>query len=598
MLPPVEDEPEAWIGLLRFVGSRLAEPGVLLPMGDPQTLLTVRHEQLLRPLFRFVLPARETVEQIVDKRSQYAVAREAGIPVPDTYYPASADEVRSISAELPFPVLLKPYQSHVGLMALGQKVVVASSTQELVSAYERLAAREVPAMVEHIVPGEDRALFGYLAFWDDDGREVAWLTKRKLRQNPPGFGDGSLQVTAEAPEVAELSRRLLRAFDYRGFAGVEFKLDAASGTHYLMEVDPGTVSGQPAGSRRGRVLRDRLPIPGRARPVLAGGSLETFKPRVKYVNEELGPPCLPRSKSFRFDAVRSMGPVDPRREGDGHLGPGRSAARRGRPVATSAHARSCRLRRGVTATPGQTALVTRLGSDTVELMMLYSRLSTHPSRWEAVRAGLGVPMSLSGRARRYDARVDDEPRASVVCVGRSERFERVLPRVFPRMCPVATSRPRFLWSPRRLSRLTADVVAVELHPWLAARFRKAGWAVVPQNIRWRSILTDIPPSRLSRSLRENLKRVARLDCQLELVSRPSTADLREFRVEMVQPLARKRFGSLAWEPTTRCSAAGPTAGSCCSCASTVDGSQARSSSRTVTEPGPRSRGCGVPTPAC
>ena len=80
--------------------------------------------------------------------------------------------------------------------------------------------RGIQTMVQQIIPGGDRALVGYLAFWDG-GREIAWLTKRKLRQNPPGFGDGSLQVSAELPEVAELSRRLLRALDYRGFVGVD-----------------------------------------------------------------------------------------------------------------------------------------------------------------------------------------------------------------------------------------------------------------------------------------------------------------------------------------------------------------------------------------
>ncbi len=180
--------------------------------------------------------------------------------------------------------------------------------------------------------------------------------------------------------------------------------------------------------------------------------------------------------------------------------------------------------------------------------MLRSQLSAHPALWTTARAALAVPGSLTGHARRYDALVEGE-RATVVCVGRSERFERLLPRVFPGMRLVARQRPRFLWSPRLLSSLVADVVAVELHPWLARRFREAGWTVIPQNVRWRAALADIPPARPGKSLRANLKRVAELDYELEFVSRPSPADLREFRVEMAQPLARNRFGSLVWEPS-------------------------------------------------
>jgi Acetyltransferase (GNAT) domain len=192
--------------------------------------------------------------------------------------------------------------------------------------------------------------------------------------------------------------------------------------------------------------------------------------------------------------------------------------------------------------------VTRLAGDAVELMMLRSRIGAIPVLWTTAYAALAVPFSLVGRHCRFAAFVEGES-VTIACVGRPERFERVLPRVFPGMRLVARQRPRFLWSPRLLSRLKADVVAVELHPWLATPFRKAGWTVVPQNVRWRADLAQIPPARPSQSLRKNLKRVARLDYELELVSPPSAADLREFRDEMVLPLARKRFGSMAWEPS-------------------------------------------------
>jgi D-aspartate ligase len=284
-LPPVDDDPEAWIRTLRFVGARLADPGVLLPMGDGDTLLVSRYEELLRPCFRFVVPARQTAEQIVNKRLQYGAAGEAGIPFPSTYFPETAEEVRALSAELPFPCLLKPYTSHTGRRAMGQKVLVARSAGELSSGYERLAALEVPAMVQEIVPGEDRALFGYLAFWDGDGRELAWLTKRKLRQGPPHFGDGSLQVTVEAPEVADMSRRLLRAVGYRGFASVEFKLDSDSGNFYLMEINPRTESGNQMAISAG------VDLPWIGYRYLTGleddaGPTRAFRPGVKFLNEE------------------------------------------------------------------------------------------------------------------------------------------------------------------------------------------------------------------------------------------------------------------------------------------------------------------------
>jgi predicted ATP-grasp superfamily ATP-dependent carboligase len=307
-LPPVDDDPQAWISVLRFVGDRLTNPGVLVPMGDGHVLFLSQYEDLLSPSFRFIAPAPEAVEQIVNKRLQYAVAQQAGIPIPRTYFPESVEELREVAAELRFPTLLKPYKSHVGFGALGQKVLLARSTGELVSGYQRFAARGVETMVQQIVPGGDRALFGYLAIWDRDGRELAWLTKQKLRQSPPGFGNGSLQVTVEAPEVADLSRRLLRAFDYRGFVGVEFKRDATTGTLHLMEINPRTVSGNQMAISGG------VDLPWIGYRYLTGsdggGKAPAFRPGVKFLNEDLDVHAyvaLRRSEGMTFGQwVRSI----------------------------------------------------------------------------------------------------------------------------------------------------------------------------------------------------------------------------------------------------------------------------------------------------
>lgn len=111
------------------------------------------------------------------------------------------------------------------------------------------------------------------------------MTNRKLRENPPHYGDGSLQVTVDAPEVAELSRRLLRAFNYRGFVGVEFKFDARDHTFRVMETNPRTVSGNQLAISAG------VDLPWIGYQYLTGSDLgialaKPFQPGVKYVNQE------------------------------------------------------------------------------------------------------------------------------------------------------------------------------------------------------------------------------------------------------------------------------------------------------------------------
>jgi predicted ATP-grasp superfamily ATP-dependent carboligase len=169
---------------------------------------------------------------------------------------------------------------------LGKKVVVVYSQVELISEYERVSSADAPFMVQEIILGGDDAIFDYLALWDAGGRELAWLTKRKLRQYPPLYGDGSLQITIEAPEVADLSRHLLRAINYRGFVGVEFKFDARDHTYRLMEVNARTHSSNQLAISAG------VDFPWIGYQYLTGCVLDTQAPKpfrlgVKLLNEEL-----------------------------------------------------------------------------------------------------------------------------------------------------------------------------------------------------------------------------------------------------------------------------------------------------------------------
>jgi predicted ATP-grasp superfamily ATP-dependent carboligase len=285
MLPPVGESAQRWIEALEFVGSRLDRRGVLLPTSDEHNLLVSDHRGPLEAYFRFVLPEPRTLEQIVDKQRQYRIAQEAGIPIPKTYFPQTIGEVKLLSHHIEYPCLLKPYRSHDARRHLGRKVIVAWSAPELILRYSEIDTGKLPLMVQEVVPGGDSALFGYLALWDQESRELAWVTKRKLRQFPALYGDGSLQVTVDAPGVVELSRRLLRKLDYRGFVGVEFKLDARDNSYRLMEINARAVSGNQLAINAG------VDFAWIAYQYLTGsdlgvGSEKRFRSGVKYVNEE------------------------------------------------------------------------------------------------------------------------------------------------------------------------------------------------------------------------------------------------------------------------------------------------------------------------
>jgi D-aspartate ligase len=242
LLPDPDEGTEEWATFFDLVRQHVASPPVVFPTSDAHCMMLAELPESLAQYYRFLVPNAESTRSIVDKRLQYSIAIAAGVPIPKTFFPECVEDVSRISKEMTYPCILKPYESRRRRKRMSGKVAFIESADQLLSEYERLTALDVKVMAQEIIPGKDSSLFGYLALWDRDGREGGWLTKRKLRQSSQ-FGDGSLQVTVEEPRVVELSRRLLAAFKYRGFVGVEFRYDERDDSFRLMEINARTVSG-------------------------------------------------------------------------------------------------------------------------------------------------------------------------------------------------------------------------------------------------------------------------------------------------------------------------------------------------------------------
>jgi D-aspartate ligase len=284
------NETERVLAFLDAVRARLHAPGLLFSTSDHYCSMLTENAEHLEQGYRFLLPTASTMRSIVDKSLQYRIAQEAGIDIPVTFFPESVADLDAIGSRLSYPAILKPCTPDsrpAEMRNKSIKVMVANSPKELREGFARAADLGIRMMVQEIVPGGDDAIWGYWGFWDADSVERAWVTRRKLRQIPPMFGDGCCQVTLDAPEVLELSRRLLRAFDYRGFSGVEFKLDPRDGKYRLMEINPRTEAGNQMAITAGVdfpwIGYQYLTQQDGGAPVDFGGP---FRRGVQYVNEE------------------------------------------------------------------------------------------------------------------------------------------------------------------------------------------------------------------------------------------------------------------------------------------------------------------------
>jgi hypothetical protein len=183
-----------------------------------------------------------------------------------------------------------------------------------------------------------------------------------------------------------------------------------------------------------------------------------------------------------------------------------------------------------------------------ERFLVPTRTSPLASLWIATYGALAFPHLIAGSARRYRARIQGtEVRA--LCVGREGAFRTLLTRLFAGRAQLEGVGGRYLlWTPRRTWAAEADLVAVVIHPWLAARFRAAGWMICPEFVRWQGQLSRMPPARPSKSLASERVRIAKGGYALE---EPvgSKRDWEQFWRGMVFPYATRRFGDEAWIPS-------------------------------------------------
>lgn len=220
--------------------SRLAElaeslgADVLLPVSEAALLAVLPVRARFRAAIPF--PALERFDAICDKARVLEAARAQGIAVPAQRRIESAGEAPG-SWEGRYPVVLKPSRSVVGGAGAGRAktaVSYAATPAALDDALRGMHPDAFPVLLQQRIEGPGTAISVLL--WEGEVR--AAFAHRRIREKPPSGGVSVLRESiALDPALLARSVALLQAFHWNGVAMVEFKVDAATGTPYLMEIN-------------------------------------------------------------------------------------------------------------------------------------------------------------------------------------------------------------------------------------------------------------------------------------------------------------------------------------------------------------------------
>lgn len=166
------------------------------------------------------------------------LAREVGFAVPLQEMVPDRPHLERLDLDaLPYPVTVKSASS---LVADGRgrrqrpAVGYAGTPGALRDLVRRMPAGAYPVLVQERILGPGMGVFVLL--WDDE--VLAHFGHRRLREKPP---TGGVSVVRESVRVEkhllERTVSLLRRLEWRGAAMLEFKVDGATGTPYVLELN-------------------------------------------------------------------------------------------------------------------------------------------------------------------------------------------------------------------------------------------------------------------------------------------------------------------------------------------------------------------------
>lgn len=209
---------------------------VLVPSDDATLIPVSKHKRALSERYRVAAVDWEITEKFIAKKNTYAIAKEIGVPAPETLIPADLSEALDFVKKVGFPCLLKPSVGHTFYGMFKKKMLFLENSNQLEIAYNETETIDNEMMLQEFIPGDDMSGANYNSFFVDGGPRIE-VTAAKVRLSPPRTGFPRVVVSRHIADLLAPGRKMLSAINYDGYSCMEFKKDARNGVYKLMEIN-------------------------------------------------------------------------------------------------------------------------------------------------------------------------------------------------------------------------------------------------------------------------------------------------------------------------------------------------------------------------
>lgn len=226
---------ERLLDVARSIGSQ----PILVPTDDESCLLVADHAVTLRQAFLLPEQPAGLARSLSNKQSLHDICRRYSIPTPETLFPQSRSDVERFIDGLSFPVMLKGIDTKALRRRTGVSMLVINDAETLLRRYDQLESPTGPGlMLQEYIPGGSEMVWMFNGYFGDKSKCLFGVTGKKLRQYPAHTGVTSLGVCVTNEQVAQQTRKFMRAIGYRGILDIGYKYDHRTKQYKLLDVNP------------------------------------------------------------------------------------------------------------------------------------------------------------------------------------------------------------------------------------------------------------------------------------------------------------------------------------------------------------------------
>ena len=206
--PDPENEPLFIKWLL--LKAKKGEFDIFFPTSDLLMWYAYKFKRILNRYVELNIPSKESLKIALFKDLTYQACVSFGMDTPKSFFPESFEEVKRLSREISYPIIIKP-RTHV-LIVNDRKAIMANNIEELLSSYklDRLKKTEDNPknkkfrwpIIQEFIPDSFDKVYNVDGFSNSSFDVVSIIVNKKIRQRPTKVGVGVCVVNQSNPALA------------------------------------------------------------------------------------------------------------------------------------------------------------------------------------------------------------------------------------------------------------------------------------------------------------------------------------------------------------------------------------------------------------